>query len=131
MDEWSSVYQVDVPDVSKFFTLFDLPDLVQTELGTHFIALSLFSWVLKELSIQHCFSSGYHLESQSVLNRFYQTLNSVLRSYFKEFENDWDDGASLLLFAIINMTPESLGFCPTELVFNHTVRLFCPLKFLK
>lgn len=51
------------------------------------------------------------------------------RMYCKEFEKDWDDGTPLLLFAARDVTQESLGFSPAELVFGHTVR--GPLKLLK
>lgn len=53
----------------------------------------------------------------------------MLRMYCKEFEKDWDDGTPLLLFAARDVTQESLGFSPAELVFGHTVR--GPLKLLK
>ena len=44
-------------------------------------------------------------------------------------KKDWDEGKHLLLFAVRESVQESLGFCPFELVFVHTVR--GPLKLLK
>ena len=38
------------------------------------------------------------------------------------FERDWDDGIPLLLFAVREVTQETLGFSQSELVFVHTVR---------
>ncbi|XP_027128228.1 uncharacterized protein LOC109142602 [Larimichthys crocea] len=112
----------------KFFTVFGLPRVVQTDQGSNFMS-SVFSQVLKQLSIQHRTSSAYHPESQGALERFHQTLKTMLRAYCKEFEKDWDDGTPLLLFAAREVTQESLGFSPAELVFGHTVR--GPLKMLK
>lgn len=82
----------------KFFTVFGLPRVVQTDQGSNFMT-RVFSQVLKQLSIQHCTSSAYHPESQGALERFHQTLKSMLRAYCREFEKDWDDGTPLLLFA--------------------------------
>lgn len=112
----------------KFFTVFGLPRVVQTDQGSNFMSRT-FSQVLTQLSIQHCTSSAYHPESQGALERFHQTLKTMLRAYCKEFEKDWDDGTPLLLFAAREVTQESLGFSPAELVFGHTVR--GPLKMLK
>lgn len=53
----------------------------------------------------------------------------MIRAYCIEFQKDWDDGIHLLLFAAREVTQESLGFSPAELVFGHTVR--GPLKLLK
>ncbi len=66
----------------------------------------LFSQVLKQLSIQHSTLSAYHPESQGALERFHQTLKTMLKIYYKEFERDWDDGIPLGLraFAVLNVT---------------------------
>ncbi|XP_073721213.1 uncharacterized protein [Misgurnus anguillicaudatus] len=112
----------------KFFTLFGLPKVVQSDQGSNFVS-RLFSQVLKQLSIQHNISSAYHPESQGALERFHQTLKTMLKTYCKEFERDWDEGIPLLLFAVREVAQESLGFSPAELVFGHTVR--GPLKLLK
>ena len=52
----------------------------------------------------------------------------MIRSYCFDTEKDWDEGIHLLLFAVRESVQESLGFCPFELVFGHTVR--GPLKLL-
>lgn len=84
----------------------------------------VFAQVLKQLNIKHCHSSAYHPESQGVLERFHQTLKTMLRTYCLEFEK----GVHMQMFAIREMVQESLGFSPSELVFAHTVR--GPLKVL-
>uniref|UniRef100_A0A9J8CV35 Gypsy retrotransposon integrase-like protein 1 n=1 Tax=Cyprinus carpio carpio TaxID=630221 RepID=A0A9J8CV35_CYPCA len=112
----------------KFFTVFGLPRVVQSDQGSNFMS-RLFSQLLKQFSIQHNVSSAYHPESQGALERFHQTLKTMLKTYCKEFERDWDDGVPLLLFAVREVVQESLGFSPAELVFGHTVR--GPLKLVK
>ncbi len=112
----------------KFFSTFGLPRIVQTDRGTNFLS-KLFTQVLMTLKISHRVASAYHPESQGVLERFHQTLKSMLRKYCMETSKDWDEGTPLLLFAVREAVQDSLGFSPADLVFGHTVR--GPLKMLK
>ena len=82
----------------KFFTTFGLPKVVQSDQGTNFLS-KLFKQVLKSLSITHRVSSAYHPESQGALERWHQTLKSMLRKYCLESEKDWEEGVPLVLFA--------------------------------
>ena len=58
----------------------------------------VFQQVMHELEIKQYRSSAYHPESQSALERFHQTLKSMIRSYCFDTEKDWDEGTHLLLF---------------------------------
>ncbi|XP_054882238.1 uncharacterized protein LOC129356701 [Poeciliopsis prolifica] len=78
--------------------------------------------VLKQLHIQHNQSTAYHAQSQGALERFHQTLKSLLRAYCVQMKADWEDGLPWLLLAAREVTQESTGFSPNELVFGHTVR---------
>lgn len=117
-----------VKTLLKFFSTFGLPKVIQTDQGTNFLS-RLFAQVLKSLSVEHRVSSAYHPESQGAVERFHQTLKSMLRKYCLETGNDWDEGVPLVLFAIRETVQESLGFSLAQLVFGHTVR--GPLKVLK
>lgn len=112
----------------KFFSTFGLPKVVQTDQGTNFLS-KLFKQVLESLAISHRVSSAYHPQSQGALERFHQTLKSMLRKYCQDTANDWDEGVPLVLFAVRETIQESLGFSPAELVFGHQVR--GPLRVLK
>ena len=112
----------------KFFTLFGLPQSVQSDQGSNFMS-GLSQQVMHELGITQYKSSAYHPESQGALERFHQTLKNMMRSYCFEFQRDWDEGVHLLLFAAREAVQESLGFSPFELVFGHRVR--GPLQLLK
>lgn len=112
----------------KFFSLFGLPKVVQTDQGTNFKS-KVFAQVLKTLGITHVTSSPYHPESQGVLERFHQTMKSMLCKFCHESQKDWDEGVPLVLFATREAVQESLGFSPAELVLGHEVR--GPLKVLK
>lgn len=74
------------------------------------------------VNVKHKTSSAYHPESQGALERFHQTLKSMLRKFCTESNREWDEGLPLLLFAVRETIQESLGFSPAELVFGHTVR---------
>ena len=112
----------------KFFTLFGLPKSIQSDQGTNFMAHA-FQQVMNQLGIKQYKSSAYHPESQGALERFHQTLKTMIRMYCTENSRDWDEGVHLLLFAVHESVQESLGFSPFELVFGHAVR--GPLLLLK
>jgi hypothetical protein len=112
----------------KFFTLFGLPKTVQSDQGSNFMS-GVFQQVMHELQISQVRSSAYHPESQGALERFHQTLKTMLRSYCLDHQKDWDEGVPVVLFAARESVQESLGFSPFEMVFGHSVR--GPLKILK
>ena len=106
-----------VKHLIKFFTLVGLPKIVQSDQG--FMA-GIFQQVMSRLVIKQNISSAYHLQSQGALERFYQTLKTMLRAYCYEQVKDWDEGIPLLLFAIRESVQESLGFSPFELVYGRS-----------
>lgn len=114
-------------ELVRFFSVFGLPRIIQTDLGTNFTS-KLFKGLLTELGVSHQTSSAYHPQSQGALERFHQTLKSMLRAYCLASGKDWVEGPPLLMFAARESVQESLGFSSAELVFGHTVR--GPLKLL-
>ena len=112
----------------KFFSFVGLPKIVQSDQGTNFTS-RIFSQVLKSLQIKHRISSAYHPESQGALERYHQTLKSMLRAYCLEVGTDWEDAIPWMLMASREVVQESIGFSPAELVFAHDVRT--PLSVIK
>ncbi len=86
----------------------------------------LFNQIVVSATYPARVSSAYHPESQGALERFHQTLKTMLKTYCPESEKEWDEGLPLLYFPSEKTVQESLGFSPAELVFGHTVR--GPLK---
>lgn len=82
----------------------------------------MFSQVLKQLHVKHNQASAYHAQSQGALERFNQTLKSLLRAYCAEMQRDWEEGLTWLLVAAREVTQESTRFSPNDLVFRHIVR---------
>ncbi|KAL2103144.1 hypothetical protein ACEWY4_000012 [Coilia grayii] len=77
--------------------------------------------VLRLLRVKHNLSSAYHPQSQGALERFHQSLKSLLRAYCVELARDWEDGLPWLLLAAREVTQESTGFSPNALVPNALV----------
>uniref|UniRef100_A0A3B5QLU2 Gypsy retrotransposon integrase-like protein 1 n=1 Tax=Xiphophorus maculatus TaxID=8083 RepID=A0A3B5QLU2_XIPMA len=107
--------------LGQFIGIFGIPKVIQSDQGSNFSS-HLFAQVLKQLHIQHNQSTAYHAQSQGALERFHQTLKSLLRAYCVQMKADWEDGLPWLLLAAREVTQESTGFSPNELVFGHTVR---------
>lgn len=113
--------------VGPLCSLFGLQLVIQTDRGTNFTS-KLFNQVLTRISVYHQMSSAYHPQSQGALERFHQTLKTMLRVYCIEAGKDWADSLPLLLFAIQETVQDSLGFSPAQLVFGHSIR--GPLRLL-
>ncbi len=114
--------------LTRFFSTFGLPRVIQTDQGTNFKS-TVFKQILATLNVRHAVSSPYHPESQGALERWHQTLKSMLRKYCLETAQSWDEGIPFVVFAAREAVQESLGFSPAALVFGHTPR--GPLKSLQ
>lgn len=110
-----------VKALSQFISIFGIPKVVQSDLGTNFTS-NMFQEVLRQLGIKHNRSSAYHAESQGALERFHQTLKSLLRTYCTELRGDWEEGLPWMMLAAREVTQESVGLSPNQLVFGHCIR---------
>lgn len=111
----------------SFMSIFGIPKVIQSDQGSNFMSKQ-FSRALRQLKARHNISSAYHPQSQGALERFHQTLKSLLRSYCVELGSDWEEGLPWLLLATREVVQESMGFSPNELVFGHSVRLLSWLR---
>lgn len=66
--------------LSQFISAFGIPKVIQSDQGSNFSS-HMFAQVLKSLRIKHSQSSAYHTQSQGALERFHQTLKSLLHAY--------------------------------------------------
>ena len=110
-----------VKALSQFMSYFGIPKVIQSDQGSNFTS-HLFSQVLKQLRVKHIQASAYHPQSQGALERFHQTLKSLLRAYCVEVGGDWEEGLPWVLLAAREVVQESTGFSPNDLVMGHTVR---------
>ena len=125
---WNIKARTVIKALIKFFTLVGLPKHIQSDQGLNFMS-TVFQQVMHQLNITQHKSSAYHPQSQGTIERFHQTLKTMMRSYYFDNHKDWDEGIHLLMFAARESVQETLGFSPFELVFGHVVR--GPLKMLK
>ncbi len=112
-----------VKALSQFISVFGIPKVIQSDQGSNFCS-HMFTQVLKMLGVSHNRSTPYHAQSQGALERFHQTLKSLLRAYCTELDRDWEDGLPWLMLAA-----RKAVVSPNELVFGHSVR--GPLAALK
>ena len=105
----------------KYFTNFGIPKEIQSDRGSNFTS-DLFRGILRELGVKQTLSSAYHPESQGALERWHQTLKSMLKKFCAESTLDWDEGVNYLVFAIREAPQESLGFSPFEMVYGRQLR---------
>ena len=60
-----------------------------------------------QLRIKQFSTLAYHRESQGALERFHQTLKTIIKTYYFDTEKCWDKGIHLLLFAARQAVKES------------------------
>ena len=103
--------------LEKFFTTFGFPRSLQSYQGSKFMSKEFqqFSNNLFILGIKQEHSSAYHPESQDALERFHQTLKTMMKTYCYENDRDRNEGIPSLLFAIRESVQESLGFSPNKM----------------
>ena len=110
-----------VKALTQFISIFGIPKVIQSDQGSNFTS-HMFAQILKQLKVKHNKSTAFHAQSQGALERFHQTLKSLLRAYCTELSADWEEGLPWLLLAAREVVQESTGFSPNDLVFGHKVR---------
>ena len=120
--------KVIVRELVNFFTRFGLPKVVQTDNGSNFVSKQ-FREEMLSLGIKHVTSTPYHPESQGIVERFHQTLKTLIKKYCGNNVNSWDDLIPYLLFAVRSAVNESIGLSPFQVIFGHSVR--GPLELLR
>ncbi len=97
-----------------------MPKEIQSDQGSNFTS-GIFQHLMHQLGIKHVMASAYHPQSQDAVERYHQTLKTMINAYCFDNQKDWDEGIHLLLFTTREVVQESLGFGPFELMFGHTV----------
>ena len=100
-----------IKTLTKSFSFVDIPLSVQSDHGSNFLS-GLYQQIMHELGIKQYVSSANHPESQGALERFHQSLKSLMKIFCHQYHNDWDEGVHLVLFATKESVQDSLGFTP-------------------
>ena len=112
----------------EMFARYGIPEEILTDQGTNFT--SQFLQKLNELlGVKAIKTSPYHPQTDGLVERFNQTLKSMLRRVLAGENHSWDVMLPYVLFAYREVPQESTGFSPFELIYSRDVR--GPLDVLK
>ena len=112
----------------SIFSRVVLPQEVLTDQGSQFTADHM-KELMKLLEINHLLTTPYHPMSNGLVENFNGTLKQMLRKLCSEQPKTWNKCLDPLLFAYREVSQESTGFSPFELLYGRTVR--GPLQLLK
>ena len=105
-----------------------VPQEILTDQGSNFTS-QLLAELYRLLHIHPIRMSPYHPQTDGLMERFNQTLKSMLRKAATNEGKDWDKLVPYLLFAYREVPQASTGFSPFELLYGQDVR--GPLDILK
>lgn len=106
---------------------FGLPEVILSDLGVEFENL-LFPRVMKLLGIKHYKTSGYHPQTNGMLERSHATLKAILRSRTNNFVANWPEFVPYATFVINSSINRSTNYQPHLLVFGYKLELPSNLK---
>ena len=115
-------------ELVKIFSRVGIPQEILTDQGSNFQS-QLLKELYRLLHINALRTSPYHPQTDGLVERFNQTLKSMLRKVATDNGKDWDKLIPPLLFAYREVPQESTGFSPFELLYGRDVR--GPLDVLK
>uniref|UniRef100_A0A8C2FJY0 Integrase catalytic domain-containing protein n=1 Tax=Cyprinus carpio TaxID=7962 RepID=A0A8C2FJY0_CYPCA len=76
----------------------------------------------QQIGINSIQTSPYHPQTDSLVERFNQTLKTMLRKLVSDTGKDWDKWLSFLLYAYREVPQASTGFSPFELVYGWSLQ---------
>lgn len=105
----------------QLFSRVGVPREILTDQGTNFCSKFL-RQVYSLLGIKGIRTTPYHPQTDGMVERFNQTLKSMLRKFVNDTGSDWDQWLPYLLFAYREVPQASTGFSPFELLYGRPVR---------
>ena len=102
-------------ELVQIFARVWLPQEILTDQGSNFQS-RLLQELHRLLQVRAIRTSPYHPQTDGLVERFNQTLKSMLRECAREEGKDWDKMIPFLLLAYREVPQESTGFSPFELL---------------
>eukprot|EP00731_Ephydatia_muelleri_P004863 Em0002g1039a len=115
-------------ELIKVFARVGVPREILTDQGANFTS-QLLAELYRLLQVHPIRTSPYHPQTDGLVERFNQTLKSMLRKTGTDGGKEWDKKIPYLLFAYREVPQASTGFSPFELLYGRDVR--GPLDILK
>ena len=104
----------------KLFARVGIPEEILTDQGSNFTS-SLLAELYRMLHVHPIRTSPYHPQTDGLVERFNQTLKSMLRKCATKEGKDWDKLLPYLLFAYREVPQASTGFSPFDLLYGWPV----------
>ena len=115
-------------ELIRMFARVGVPQEILTDQGSNFTS-QLLAELYRLLHVHPIRTSHYHPQTDGLVERFNQTLKSMLRKAATNEGKDWDKLVPYLLFAYREVPQASTGFSPLELLYGRDV--WGPLDILK
>ncbi|XP_075768997.1 uncharacterized protein LOC142821566 [Pelodiscus sinensis] len=108
-------------ELFKLFARVGIPKEILTDQGTN-VSSRLTAELSRLLNIHPLRMTVYHPQTDGLVERFNQTLKTMLRKFVAEDPRHWDKLLPALLFAIREVPQASTGFSPFELLYGRQPR---------
>ena len=108
-------------ELGKLFSRVGIPKEILTDQGTNFTS-QLLAELYRLLNVHGIRTTPYYPQTDSLVERFNQTLKAMLQRTVTEEGIDWDKLIPYLLFAYHEVPQASTGFSPFELLYGRAVR---------
>ena len=107
-------------EIVAVFSRVGVPWEILTDQGSNFTS-QLLSELYRLLHIHPIRTSPYHPQTDGLMERFNQTLKSMLHKTARTESKDWDKLLPYLLFAYREVPQASTGFSPFEGLWTFSV----------
>ncbi|KAL5489194.1 hypothetical protein EMCRGX_G018260 [Ephydatia muelleri] len=121
MPMWAVDAEAVAEELVKMFTRVGIPREILTDQGSNFTS-QLLAELYRLLHIRPIRTSPYHPQTDGLVERFNQTLKSMLRKVATQEGEAWDKLIPYVLFAYREVPQSSTGFSPFELLYGREVR---------
>eukprot|EP00731_Ephydatia_muelleri_P020019 Em0012g844a len=108
-------------ELVKMFSRVGIPQKILTDQGSNFTS-QLLAELYRLLHIRPIRTSPYHPQTDGLVERFNQTLKSMLRKVATQVGEAWDKLIPYVLFAYREVPQSSTRFSPFELLYGREVR---------
>ena len=114
--------------VENVLCRFGIPQKIHSDQGRQFES-NLFQEMCKILGIEKTRTTPYHPESDGMVERFNQTLATMLSAFVSSNHKDWDEHLPYLMMAYRSTEHETTGMTPNMLMFGREVSTPLDLMF--